>query len=39
LNTAGLDGRRRPETLSIPELVHLADTFAASASGEGPGPL
>jgi 16S rRNA (adenine1518-N6/adenine1519-N6)-dimethyltransferase len=28
LKAAGLDGRRRPETLSIPELVRLADTFA-----------
>ena len=37
LKTADLDGRRRPETLSIPELVRLADAFAAirgpSASG------
>jgi 16S rRNA (adenine1518-N6/adenine1519-N6)-dimethyltransferase len=29
LTTADLDGRRRPETLSIPELVRLADAFAA----------
>jgi 16S rRNA (adenine1518-N6/adenine1519-N6)-dimethyltransferase len=29
LQRADLDGRRRPETLSIPELVRLADTFAA----------
>jgi 16S rRNA (adenine1518-N6/adenine1519-N6)-dimethyltransferase len=29
LTTANLDGRRRPETLSIPELVRLADAFAA----------
>ena len=29
LERAGLDGRRRPETLSIPELVRLADAFAA----------
>jgi 16S rRNA (adenine1518-N6/adenine1519-N6)-dimethyltransferase len=28
LKTADLDGRRRPETLSIPELVRLADAFA-----------
>jgi 16S rRNA (adenine1518-N6/adenine1519-N6)-dimethyltransferase len=28
LSDAGLDGRRRPETLSIPELARLADAFA-----------
>jgi 16S rRNA (adenine1518-N6/adenine1519-N6)-dimethyltransferase len=28
LRLAGLDGRRRPETLDIPELVALADAFA-----------
>jgi 16S rRNA (adenine1518-N6/adenine1519-N6)-dimethyltransferase len=27
LHRAGLDGRRRPETLDIPELVALADAF------------
>lgn len=27
LEQAGIDGRRRPETLAIPELVHLADCF------------
>jgi 16S rRNA (adenine1518-N6/adenine1519-N6)-dimethyltransferase len=27
LDRAGLDGRRRPETLDIPELVALADAF------------
>ena len=27
LQRAGLDGRRRPETLDIPELVSLADAF------------
>ena len=37
LKTADLDGRRRPETLSIPELVRLADTFAAIGSAAGPG--
>lgn len=30
---AGLDGRRRPETLSIPELVGLADVFARRPPG------
>jgi 16S rRNA (adenine1518-N6/adenine1519-N6)-dimethyltransferase len=29
LARAGLDGRRRPETLDIPELVRLSDTLAA----------
>jgi 16S rRNA (adenine1518-N6/adenine1519-N6)-dimethyltransferase len=29
LRRAGLDGRRRPETLDIPELVTLADAFPA----------
>ncbi len=29
LASAGIDGRRRPETLDIPELVHLADVAAA----------
>ncbi len=29
LQRAGLDGRRRPETLDIPELVALADAFPA----------
>ena len=28
LVAAGLDGRRRPETLTIPELVRLADLFS-----------
>jgi 16S rRNA (adenine1518-N6/adenine1519-N6)-dimethyltransferase len=32
LGLADLDGRRRPETLSITELVRLADVFA-SVSG------
>ena len=31
LKTADLDGRRRPETLSIPEMVRLADAFAPVA--------
>ena len=35
LKAADLDGRRRPETLSIPELVRLADAFAASARPSG----
>jgi 16S rRNA (adenine1518-N6/adenine1519-N6)-dimethyltransferase len=30
LETAGLDARRRPETLQIVELARLADVFAAS---------
>ena len=29
LRVADLDGRRRPETLSITELVRLADVFAS----------
>ena len=28
LRLADLDGQRRPETLSIAELVRLADTFS-----------
>jgi 16S rRNA (adenine1518-N6/adenine1519-N6)-dimethyltransferase len=31
LMLAGLDGRRRPETLTIPELVRLADIYAEQA--------
>ena len=38
LKTADLDGRRRPETLSIPELVRLADTFAPIRLGARPAP-
>jgi 16S rRNA (adenine1518-N6/adenine1519-N6)-dimethyltransferase len=30
LAIAGIDGRRRPETLAIPELVRLADAFAGA---------
>lgn len=30
LQRAGLDGRRRPETLTISELVHLSDALSAS---------
>jgi 16S rRNA (adenine1518-N6/adenine1519-N6)-dimethyltransferase len=30
LARAGLDGRRRPETLTIAELVRLANVFASS---------
>jgi 16S rRNA (adenine1518-N6/adenine1519-N6)-dimethyltransferase len=33
LTAANLDGRRRPETLSIPEIVRLADTFATNRLG------
>jgi len=33
LPLAGLDGRRRPETLSIAELVGLADVFARQPRG------
>jgi hypothetical protein len=29
LERAGLDGRRRPETFDIPELVRLSDALAA----------
>ena len=32
LKAADLDGRRRPETLSIPELVRLADAFTVIRS-------
>jgi 16S rRNA (adenine1518-N6/adenine1519-N6)-dimethyltransferase len=32
LSDAGLDGRRRPETLSIPELASLADALARRTS-------
>ena len=31
LAAAGIDGRRRPETLSIAELVRVADAFAAGS--------
>jgi hypothetical protein len=34
LAAAGVDGRRRPETLQLIELARLADVFA-SASGGG----
>ncbi len=34
LKRAGLDGQRRPETLTIPELVHLADTFGGDPLAE-----
>ena len=34
LKRAGLDGRRRPETLTILELVRLADTFGEEALAE-----
>ena len=33
LDRAGIDGRRRPETVTIAELVHLADVFAVTAAG------
>ena len=32
LTTAGLDGRRRPETLTIAELVRLSDAFVPETS-------
>ena len=35
LKAADLDGRCRPETLSIPDLVRLADTFTAFGSAGG----
>jgi hypothetical protein len=28
LASAGIDGTRRPETLSIPEIARLADAYA-----------
>jgi 16S rRNA (adenine1518-N6/adenine1519-N6)-dimethyltransferase len=31
LSEAGLDARRRPETLSLPELIRLADTLSEGA--------
>jgi len=31
LSEAGLDGRRRPETLTLPELVRVADTLSGAA--------
>jgi 16S rRNA (adenine1518-N6/adenine1519-N6)-dimethyltransferase len=34
LEKAGVDGRRRPEALTISELVRLADAFAAVHAGE-----
>jgi 16S rRNA (adenine1518-N6/adenine1519-N6)-dimethyltransferase len=34
LRVANLDGRRRPETLSIPELIRLSDAFIASTGPE-----
>jgi 16S rRNA (adenine1518-N6/adenine1519-N6)-dimethyltransferase len=33
LTTAGLDGRRRPETLQLVELARLADVFVSSGRG------
>jgi 16S rRNA (adenine1518-N6/adenine1519-N6)-dimethyltransferase len=35
LDEAGLDPRRRPETLTLPELVRLADTFVDHVDGHG----
>lgn len=35
VKAAGLDSRCRPETLSIPDLARLADTFSALGSGGG----
>jgi endonuclease III/ribosomal RNA small subunit methyltransferase A len=35
LERAGLDGRRRPETLEIGELVRLSDVFAGAAHEAG----
>jgi len=32
LTTAGIDPRRRPETLEVIEIARLADAFAASTS-------
>ena len=37
LRTADVDGRRRPETLSIPEMVRLADAFVGIRSAGRPG--
>ena len=31
LAAAGLDGRRRPETLQLEELARLADVFASAS--------
>jgi 16S rRNA (adenine1518-N6/adenine1519-N6)-dimethyltransferase len=36
LQRSGLDGTRRPETLAIAELVHLADALERSEGPEGP---
>jgi 16S rRNA A1518/A1519 N6-dimethyltransferase RsmA/KsgA/DIM1 with predicted DNA glycosylase/AP lyase activity len=33
LRAAGIDGRRRPETLSIAEMVALADAMALTRTG------
>jgi 16S rRNA (adenine1518-N6/adenine1519-N6)-dimethyltransferase len=35
LDEAGLDPRRRPETLTLPELVRLADTFVGHLDEHG----
>jgi 16S rRNA (adenine1518-N6/adenine1519-N6)-dimethyltransferase len=35
LRLAGIDGRRRPETLEIPELVRLADAASRLTAGQG----
>jgi 16S rRNA (adenine1518-N6/adenine1519-N6)-dimethyltransferase len=35
LERSGLDGTRRPETLTIAELVQLADAFSAAAGAQG----
>ncbi len=37
LSRTGLDGRRRPETLSVAELVGLADAYAAAGGPPLPG--
>jgi 16S rRNA (adenine1518-N6/adenine1519-N6)-dimethyltransferase len=35
LDEAGLDPRRRPETLTLPELIRLADTFVSHVDEHG----
>jgi len=38
LERAGIDGRRRPETLAVAELVRLANAFGTSGNAAGPAP-
>lgn len=39
LERAGIDGRRRPETLTIAEFARLSDAYVAGFSGSDPGRI